>query len=81
MRKLVLDTLMPIAQRGLQWLDIPQAEIDEFLGIIAARVENTQNGAAWQRRWMALNEGSLRDLVLTYRQLQDTNQPVHTWSL
>ncbi len=81
MRKLVLDTLLPIAQRGLQSLNIPQTEIDEFLGIIAARVENSQNGAAWQRRWMALNKGSLRDLVLTYRQLQDTNQPVHTWSL
>lgn len=37
MRKLVLDTLLPVAQRGLQSLNIPQTEIDEFLGIIDAR--------------------------------------------
>lgn len=80
--KLIHTELLPTAQLGLQSLDIPNEEIDEYLGIIGARVENTQNGAAWQRRWMWLNEGSsFNDLVLAYIEFQDSNKPVHTWKL
>jgi gamma-glutamyl:cysteine ligase YbdK (ATP-grasp superfamily) len=81
MRQLITEQLIPLAQRGLQSLNIPDMEIDEYLGIVASRVDNSQNGAAWQRRWMTRNEASLNDLVLAYRELQDTNQPVHTWPL
>jgi hypothetical protein len=75
----ILEDLMPLARLGLADLDIPGDEIDEYLGIVAARVENGQNGAAWQRRWKTLNQGSLQDMVRVYQELQDTNQPVHTW--
>ncbi len=82
---LIANQLLPLARRGLQSLDIPDQEIDEYLNIIAARVASGQNGAAWQRRWLALNGGEdgggLRELVRTYRELQDTNEPVHTWPL
>jgi gamma-glutamyl:cysteine ligase YbdK (ATP-grasp superfamily) len=81
MRSLVVDELLPLARRGLQSLEIPDGEIDEYLGIIAGRTDNSQNGAAWQRRWMAQNEASMNDLVLHYRSLQDTDKPVHTWPL
>ena len=40
-----------MARRGLQSLDIPDSEIDDYLGIIGARNDNAQNGALWQRRW------------------------------
>jgi gamma-glutamyl:cysteine ligase YbdK (ATP-grasp superfamily) len=79
--KLILEELLPLARRGLESLNIPDTEISAYLDIIGARVDNGQNGAAWQRRWMALNDGSLHDLVLTYRELQDTDKPVHSWSL
>lgn len=79
--QLIKHELLPMARDGLASLDIPQAEIDEYLGIIAARVENLQNGAAWQRRWMQRNGGSLGELVSAYRVHQDTNEPVHTWPI
>jgi gamma-glutamyl:cysteine ligase YbdK (ATP-grasp superfamily) len=79
--RLITEHLLPLARLGLESLNIPAQEIDEFLDVIGARADNGQNGAAWQRRWMALNEGSLHDLVLAYCELQDTNQPVHTWPL
>lgn len=81
MSKLITTELLPLAKRGLQSLDIPEAEIRDFLDIIGARVDSGQNGAAWQRRWMRMNKGNLHELVLAYRELQDTNQPVHTWPL
>ena len=78
---LIVDELLPMARRGLESLDIPNEEINEYLDIIGARADSGQNGAAWQRRWMALNEGSLHDLVQAYCRLQGANQPVHTWPL
>jgi gamma-glutamyl:cysteine ligase YbdK (ATP-grasp superfamily) len=79
--KLIIEQLLPLAQRGLQSLDIPDTEIAEYLGIVGSRVESGQNGAAWQRRWMKLNQGSLHELVLAYSELQNTNAPVHSWPL
>jgi hypothetical protein len=81
LRRLIVDELLPLARRGLVSLDIPEGEIDEHLGIIAARVDNSQNGAAWQRRWLAMNDAGLHEMVLRYRELQDAGQPVHTWPL
>ncbi len=79
--KLIETQLLPLARRGLESLGIPNDEIVQFLDIIGGRVANGQNGAAWQRRWLSLNEGSLHDLVLAYHALQDQNKPVHTWKL
>ena len=81
MRQLIIDQLLPLARRGLQALDIPAEEIEHFLGIIAARTENSQNGAAWQRRFAALNDASMPELVRRYVELQHTDTPVHTWPL
>ena len=80
-RKVIVDEYLPLAQRGLEALNIPDDEITEYLDIIGARADGGQNGASWQRRWMTMNAGSLHDLVLAYRAQQDTNRPVHTWSI
>ncbi|HEY5646618.1 MAG TPA: hypothetical protein VIS76_11775, partial [Pseudomonadales bacterium] len=55
MRTLIMDELLPLARRGLASVAIPDSEIDEYLGVIAARVDSGQNGAAWQRRWRHLH--------------------------
>lgn len=84
-RHLVMDELLPLARRGLQRAHVPDDEIDRYLGIIAARVDTGQNGAAWQRRWRLRHDGALpgalRDLVAAYRVQQDTDVPVHEWSV
>ncbi len=80
-RSLIIDELLPIARRGLQSRDIPEPEIDEYLGIVASRAESAQNGAAWQRRWVGLNGPDLHALMRTYRSLQESGEPVHRWPL
>jgi gamma-glutamyl:cysteine ligase YbdK (ATP-grasp superfamily) len=80
-RQLVLEELLPLARRGLQTRNIPDGEIDEYLNIIGARVETSQNGAAWQRRWVAMHGTDLHALVRAYRERQESGEPVHTWSL
>ncbi|MDE0713756.1 MAG: glutamate--cysteine ligase [Gammaproteobacteria bacterium] len=80
-RTLILDELLPLARRGLESRDIPGDEIDEYLGIIADRVDTSQNGAAWQRRWVGLNGPDLNGLTLTYLAHQESGKPVHSWPL
>jgi hypothetical protein len=81
MRALIMNELLPLARLGLERLDIPNGEIDEYLDIIAARVDSAQNGAAWQRRWVALHGIDLHELLQAYRERQDSGAPVHTWTL
>ena len=65
-RELLLEELLPTARRGLAGYAIPDQEIDGYLGIVEARVESTQNGAAWQKRWVTHNGMRPNDLVLDY---------------
>jgi len=81
MRELIVSELLPLARRGLETQDIPDAEIDEYLDIIGARVDSSQNGAAWQRRWVAMHGPDLHAMLKDYRAQQDRGLPVHTWSL
>lgn len=81
MRPLILDAMLPLARLGLESRDIPAAEIDEYLGIIGDRVETSQNGATWQRRWIGLHGPDLNGLTLTYLQHQESGNPVHDWPL
>ena len=80
-RSLIIEDLLPLARLGLRSQDIPDSEIDEYLEVIAARVDSGQNGAAWQRRWVAMNGPDLHEMLAAYRQLQDAGQPVHSWTL
>jgi len=80
-RTLIMAELLPLARRGLESLDIPEAEIHAYLDVVAARVDCSQNGAAWQRRWVARHGPDLNALVLAYLELQDQGEPVHTWAL
>lgn len=80
-RQLVLEELLPLARLGLQSRHLPDGEIDEYLDIIGARVQSSQNGAAWQRHWVGMHGIDLNALVQAYRTHQDEGKPVHTWPL
>ena len=80
-RQLLLEKLLPTARRGLAGYAIPDEEIDGYLGVVEARVESTQNGAAWQKRWVTHNGMRPNDLVLDYARMQESGEPVHTWPL
>ncbi len=80
-RELILRDLLPLARDGLAGRGIPDSEIDDYLGVIHDRVESSQNGAAWQRRWVGRHGPDMQALTLAYLAHQDTGQPVHTWPL
>jgi hypothetical protein len=81
MRDIVIEDCLPLARDGLRQLDIDPHEIDYFLGIIGARTASDQNGANWQRRWVARHGFDVRALTENYMRRQATGQPVHEWDM
>ena len=79
-RALLLDELLPLARQGLAHYGIPEAEVDEHLGLVEARVESGQNGAEWQQRWVRAHGMDANQLVMAYLERQNQGEPVHTWT-
>lgn len=79
--RLILEQLLPLAQRGLAALGIDPPEIDHWLGIIAGRARLRRNGAAWQRAWVARHGRDPVALTAAYLAHQGSGEPVHTWNL
>jgi len=80
-RTLLLDRLLPLARRGLGMLEIDQADIDKYLGIVEARVAGGQTGTAWQRGYVARHGDDMGAMTAAYRLHQDDGLPVHEWPL
>ncbi|GAA4432506.1 hypothetical protein GCM10023169_38290 [Georgenia halophila] len=86
--ELVLRTLLPMAQAGLERLGVAADAVDRYLGVIEGRAKLRTNGAAWQvaatesfeargmDRWAALT-AMLEQYVLHMH----ANEPVHTWPI
>ena len=80
-RELLLNELLPAASEALGKLDIPDDDIDRFLGLVQDRVESNTNGAVWQRRWVEKYGADLGALTNAYVEAQQSGEPVHEWSL
>lgn len=79
--ELLRDILLPQAKQGLTNLKIHKDDIDKFLAVIDARVATQQTGANWQRNYVATHHCDMTELTYAYQQLQQTNEPVHTWKI
>lgn len=79
--KLIGDAFLPMAEAGLRQLEIADPDIDQYLGIIAERAASKQNGAQWQRDYVAKHDADMNDLVAAYLERQQTNIPVHRWTV
>lgn len=73
--------LLPIAEQGLSRMGIATEEIDYWLGIIKGRLANGQNGASWQRAWVARHGKDMRGLTEAYLERQELGRPVHEWGV
>ncbi|HEB96110.1 MAG TPA: glutamate--cysteine ligase [Sedimenticola thiotaurini] len=80
-RALCREHLLPRARNGLAMLGIDRVEIDRWLGVIDGRLENGQNGAAWQRAWVARHGSDMAALTAAYLERQQSGRPVHEWDL
>ena len=81
MREVIIDYCLPMAIEGLQALGIDSTDIDNFLGVIAARTATGQNGASWQRRWVAQHGFDVRALTENYMRRHNSEIPVHEWGI
>lgn len=77
--RLILERLLPLAERGLQQLAIHPEEVRRYLGIIEARTRSRQNGAAWQRTFVEQHGRDMEALTLAYLEHQQSAVPVHEW--
>lgn len=84
-RELILQELLPMAENGLQALQINQDDISRYLGTIHQRVEKEQNGAAWQvKNFRKLKECfnvgvGVTELTRGMYERQRAGLPVHEW--
>jgi len=79
--ELCLKKLLPMARDGLRSMDIDKSEIDDWLGIIEARVATGRNGAVWQRSWVKENGMDMAALTQAYLECQDSGALVHEWPI
>jgi len=80
-RELIPEHLIPVAAKGLENLGLHADSISLWLGIIEERARNGQNGARWQRAWVAKHGHDMNGLVNRYWELQQREEPVHTWPI
>ena len=80
-RELLAEDLLPMAAEALGKLDIPDPEIERYIGTAQARVERDRTGARWQRAWVAKYGTDWAGLTRAYVDAQDTGEPVHEWPL
>ncbi len=80
LRQLLLEELLPLARRGLRELEIDAADAEDYLGIIAARVDSGRTGSNWQRCFLARHGPDLATLTLAYLEQQRSGKPVHEWA-
>ncbi len=85
--RLILDQLLPIAERGLQEGGVASSDVDKYLGIIRERVESGLTGTQWTMRSLGAMKGNgtraerLAAVTAATVARQRTGQPGHTWKL
>ena len=80
-RALWQETLLAQAAEGLVALDIDRDNINDYVDIIRGRLQNGQNGAAWQRAFVAKHKADMHMLAAAYHDNQRQGQPVHEWTI
>lgn len=85
--RLILEQLLPMAEKGLEMSKIDSADISRYLGVIADRIQVGQTGAEWLlKSFNHLKSGSTRGEMLnaitsaTIKNQKEGN-PVAKWPL
>jgi CBS domain-containing protein len=84
-RTLILEHLLPMANRHLLKAGVDEGDVDHYLGVIRDRVASGQNGAVWTLRSVSNLRGTgtrserLAAITATALRLQKEGRPVHEW--
>ncbi len=79
--ELILQTLLPMAEKGLDSLGINAKDAKHYLGIIHDRVKSRQNGTAWQRKFVQKHGRDMHALAQAYKNNQNSGEAVHNWHI
>ncbi|HEY0226579.1 MAG TPA: glutamate--cysteine ligase [Mycobacterium sp.] len=85
-RRLILDTLLPIAHDGLRSWGVDPEVRERFLGVVEGRARSGRNGASWQVSTVCRLQddgmsrpAALAEMLRRYCEHMHANEPVHTW--
>jgi len=81
LRELLREELLPMAREGLTLLGLDEAESESYLSVIRNRVDSGQNGAAWQKAFVAKYGRDFFQLTAAYLEHQRSGVPVHEWAV
>lgn len=82
LRQLWLSELLPRVRQGLHSLSLDPKDISYYLEeVLYGRLRSGQNGAAWQRAYVARHGLDFSALVAAYGERQYTGLPVHEWKV
>ncbi|MBC8405393.1 MAG: CBS domain-containing protein [Planctomycetes bacterium] len=85
--ELIVEQLLPLAEKGLASFGIEPDDITKYLGVIRNRVDHCRTGARWQvRSLVGMSDQSssnqrLAALVQAMIRNQETGKPGHEWDL
>ena len=86
-KDLILNELLPIAEKGLKLRKIHQDDIDRYLNVIKERVEKETSGSSWMLKTYndfkdrASKEEILSTITMHTIKNQKENIPVHQWKI
>jgi hypothetical protein len=80
-QKLIVDTLLPLAYKGLQTLDVKESIIKDYLEVIYERARKEQTGSCWQQAFMMQHPGEWAAMTGNYMVEQQKDKPVAQWKI
>lgn len=86
-KELILEQLLPLAEKGLKNSGVNQDDIDLYLGVLRDRVTTRRTGSRWQleslnnMRGRGTDDQRLRCLVSSMIKQQSTGRPICDWGL
>lgn len=82
LQKFSLDVLLPLAKKGLARLGILDSDIALYIDdVLEPRIRTGQNGANWQKNFIARHGHHLPQMVESYIHHQKSGEPVFRWSI
>jgi gamma-glutamyl:cysteine ligase YbdK (ATP-grasp superfamily) len=80
-QELLSEILLPLARQGMEKLALDSDDIKIYLDVIEGRLQTGQNGASWQRAFVAGHGRDMKQLTCAYRENMERGQPVHEWKI
>ena len=76
------EQLLPASVEALQALDLDEDDLEHYLNRVAGeRLQGGQNGAQWQREWVAAHGRNFARLARAYADRQIQGSPVAEWKV